>query len=83
MNNLGSLLIEKERYDEALPVMQKAVSLRKSVAVFHDNLGLALEHTGDIKGAAAEYRKALIVDSGYEKAKENLTRVEGLKTDAR
>jgi Flp pilus assembly protein TadD len=49
------------------------------VAVFHDNLGMALEHTGDIKGAAAEYRKALIVDSGYEKAKENLTRVEGLK----
>jgi tetratricopeptide (TPR) repeat protein len=79
MNSLGSLLIEKQRYDEALPVMQKAVSLRKSVALFHDNLGLALEHTGDIKGAAAEYRKALIVDSGYEKAKENLTRVEGLK----
>jgi tetratricopeptide (TPR) repeat protein len=83
MNNLGSLLIEKERYDEALPVLQKAVSLRKSVAVFHDNLGLALEHTGDIKGAAAEYRKALIVDSGYEKAKEHLTRAEGLQTDAR
>lgn len=80
MNNLGSLLIEKERYDEALPVLQKAVSLRKSVAVFHNNLGIALEHTGNIKGAAAEYRSALIVDSGNEKAKESLTRVEGVKT---
>jgi len=80
MNNLGFLLIEKERYDEALPVLQKAVSLQKSVAVFHNNLGMALEHTGNIKGAAAEYRTALIVESGYEKAKENLTRIEGGKT---
>jgi Flp pilus assembly protein TadD len=80
MNNLGFLLIEKERYDEALPVLQKAASLRKSVAVFHNNLGMALEHTGNIKGAAAEYRTALIVDPGDEKSKENLTRVEGVKT---
>ena len=80
MNDLGLLLIEKERYEEALPVLQKAVSLRKSVAVFHNNLGMALEHTGDVKGAASEYRKALIVDSGFEKAKENLTRVVGVKT---
>jgi len=80
MNNLGALFIEKERFDEALPVLQKAVSLRKSVAVFHNNLGMALEHTGNIKGAAKEYRTALIVDSSNEKAKENLTRVEGVKT---
>ena len=80
MNNLGFLLIEKERYDEALPVLQKAVSLRKSVAVFHNNLGTALEHTGNIKGAAAEYRTARIVDPGDEKSKENLIRVEGVKT---
>jgi len=84
MNNLGSLLIQKERFDEAVPVLQKAVSLRKSVAVFHNNLGMALEHTGNIKGAAAEYRSALIVESGNEKAKENLARIEGVKTgDAR
>jgi superkiller protein 3 len=80
MNNLGFLLIEKERYDEAVPVLQKAVSLRKSVAVFHNNLGMALEHTGNIKGAAAEYRTARIVDPGDEKSKENLIRVEGVKT---
>jgi Flp pilus assembly protein TadD len=79
MNNLGTLLIEKERYDEALPVLQKAVSLRKSVSVFHNNLGTALEHTGDVKGATSEYRKALIVDSGNEKAKENLARLESVK----
>jgi superkiller protein 3 len=80
MNNLGFLLIEKERYDEAVPVLQKAVSLRKSVAVFHNNLGMALEHTGNIEGAAAEYRTARIVDPGDEKSKENLIRVEGVKT---
>lgn len=80
MNNLGILLIEKQRYDEALPLLQKAVSLRKSVAVFHNNLGIALEHTGNIKGAAAEYRTALIVDSVYVEAKENLARIEGVKT---
>ena len=80
MNDLGLLLIEKERYEEALPVLQKAVSLRKSVAVFHNNLGMALEHTGNIKGAAAEYRTARIVDPADEKSKENLSRVEGVKT---
>jgi Flp pilus assembly protein TadD len=80
MNNLGFLLIEKERYEEAVPVLQKAVSLRKSVAVFHNNLGMALEHTGNIKGAASEYRTARIVDPGDEKSKENLSRIEGVKT---
>jgi Flp pilus assembly protein TadD len=80
MNNLGILFIEKQRYDEALPVLQKAVSLRKSVAVFHNNLGMALEHTGDIKGAAVEYRTALIVDSANADAKENLARIEVVKT---
>jgi Flp pilus assembly protein TadD len=80
MNNLGLLLMEKERYEEALPVLQKAVSLRKSAAVFHNNLGMALEHTGNIKGAAAEYRTARIVDPGDERSKENLSRVEGVKT---
>ena len=83
MNNLGTLLMEKERYDEALPVLQKAVSLRKSVPVFHNSLGMAMEHTGNLKGAASEYRTALIVDSGFDKAKENLTRVESKTNESK
>jgi Flp pilus assembly protein TadD len=46
--------------------------------VFHNNLGMALEHTGDFKAAATEYKAALAADPGYDKAKRNLERVEAI-----
>jgi Flp pilus assembly protein TadD len=79
MNNLGLLLLEKQRADEALPLFARAVELRKDVAAFHNNLGMALEHTGRFTGAATAYGGALIADPGYDKAKRNLARVELVK----
>ena len=52
MNNLGLLLLETKRADEALPLLAKAVELRQGVPAFHNNLGMALEHTGRFKAAA-------------------------------
>ena len=80
MNNLGLLLIEARRADEALPLLLRAVELRKSVAEFHNNLGMALEHTGSFRAAAEAYSDALLVDPRYEKAKQNLARVEAVKS---
>ena len=79
MNNLGLLLLETERADEAVPLLTKAVELRKEVAEFHNSLGMALEHTGHFRAAAEAYSSALLADPGYEKAKHNLARVEAVK----
>ena len=82
MNNLGFLLLEQGRPGDALPVLAKAVELRKDVPTFHNNLGMALEHTGRFAAAAAEYSSALAADPGYEKAKQNLARVEAVKVNS-
>jgi tetratricopeptide (TPR) repeat protein len=79
MNNLGLLFIEAGRADEALPLLAQAVELRKEVPEFHNNLGMALEHTGRFKAAATAYNGALTADPRYEKAKQNLARVEAVK----
>jgi Flp pilus assembly protein TadD len=79
MNNLGLLLLEQQRADEALPLLARAVELRMEVPAFHNNLGMALEHTGRFVAAAAEYRGALTADPGYGKARQNLARVEAVK----
>lgn len=79
LNNLGLLLLETKRADEALPLLTQAVELRKNVAEFHNNLGMVLEHTGSFRAAAEAYSDALLVDPRYEKAKQNLARVEAIK----
>ena len=79
MNNLGLLFLEERRADEALPLFAKAVELRKEVPAFHNNLGMALEHTGRFAEAAVAYDKALTADPGYDKAKQNLARVEAVE----
>ncbi len=78
MNNLGLVLIEEERFAEALPPLARAVQLRGDVAAFHNNLGIALERTERSVAAAEAYRAALAVDSTYAKAATSLARVEPL-----
>lgn len=79
MNNLGLVFLEQKRAEEAMPLFLKAVDLRKDVAAFHNNLGMAFEHTRRFKDAAEAYNDALSADAGYEKAKQNLARVEAIK----
>ncbi len=79
MNNLGLLLLETKHADEALPFLARAVELRKDVAMFHNNLGMALEHTGRFGAAAKAYGDAVTADPGYDKAKQNLARVDAVK----
>ena len=82
MNNLGLLFLEHGRAADALPLLAKAVELRKDTATFHNNLGMALEHTRRFAAAASEYKGALDADPGYEKAQRNLARVEAVKLDS-
>jgi len=82
MNNLGLLLIEEGRYDDALPPLARAVELRPESPVFANNLGIALERTGRYMKAADSYRSALEADSTYGKATINLARVDGKMDDS-
>jgi Flp pilus assembly protein TadD len=72
------MFLETDRADDALPLLTKATELRPELPAFHNNLGMALEHTGDFKAAATEYKAALAADPGYDKAKRNLERVEAI-----
>lgn len=81
INNLGVVLIEQERFEEALKPLARAVELAPDVPTFRNNLGMALERTGRYSAAAESYRSVLAADSGYTKATVSLERVSGLKED--
>ena len=75
MNNLGFVLIQAGRFDEAVPALARAVELRDGIAMFHNNLGIALERSGYPGTAAKAFSRALEIDSSYAKAATNLARV--------
>jgi predicted Zn-dependent protease len=81
MNNLARVYIGQAKFEEALGPLARAIEIDSTVASFHNNLGVALEHTGHPAHAADAYRAALALDSTYRKASVNLTRVEALKQD--
>lgn len=82
LNNIGSVYIAQGRYDDALGPLALVVELDSTVASFHNNLGIALEHTGRVEQAKDAYRAALAIDSTYHKAVVNLARVETVKQDS-
>jgi Flp pilus assembly protein TadD len=75
MNNMALLMIEQERFDEALAPLARAVELRSDIATFHNNLGMVLEWTGHLQAAEDAYELAVILDGSYEKAVLNLDRL--------
>jgi superkiller protein 3 len=75
MNNLGLIYIQQDRSDSALPVLARAVELRRDSPVFQNNLGTALERTGHYAAAKMAYESALAADSTYGKASASLARV--------
>ena len=81
---VGKKLVElckQGKNEEALGPLARAVELDSTVAVFQNNLGIALEHTGRFVLATQAYKAALSVDAGYTKAKLSLARVEGRPED--
>ena len=80
MNNLGLLYIELGRPAEAVGPLARAVELRSTAPVFHNNLGIALEQTGHYGAAKEAFEAALDADSTYGKARVSLDRVSPLAT---
>jgi len=77
-NNTGLLLIEAERFDEAVPALETACA-HGSEACFFNNWGVALERTGRYAEAAVVYGRAVATEGGSDKAAANLARVTPLR----
>ncbi len=80
LNNLGLLMIEQERFDDALAPLAKAANLQDAACI-QNNLAIALERTGHYTAAGAAYERALESDSGHERAEASLERVATLVED--
>ncbi len=71
-NNLGLLLMNTGRRDEAMADFQKALDIHRHYAEPHDNLGLLLSDMGRTDEALAHFRKALEIRPDYGGAHFNL-----------
>ena len=69
-NDIGAYLIELDRWEEAIPWLEKATEApRYEAPQFpHMNLGRVYEHLGDYKQALACYERAIEIDPLYRTA---------------
>jgi len=81
LNNVGYLYIQTSQHSEAIGPLARAVELAPDVAMFQNNLGIALERIGYAGSAAEAFRAAVAADATYVKAQVNLARVEARGTD--
>ncbi len=66
-NDIGAYLIEQERWEEAIPWLQKAIAAPRyaSPQFAYMNLGRVYEHLGQWPQALAEYDRALSAEPLY------------------
>jgi tetratricopeptide (TPR) repeat protein len=71
-NNLGTVLKDQGKLDQAVAEYGRAVTLRPDLAELHNNLGTALKDQGELDQAAAHYEQALALKPDYAEAHNNL-----------
>lgn len=71
-NNLGSLMGQSNRIDEAIAFYGKAVKIKPDFALARNNLGGVLLRRGRIDEAFKQYQKAVEIDSNYADPHHNL-----------
>jgi Tfp pilus assembly protein PilF len=64
----GSLLSEQGKHAEAIQSIERAVGIAAQDAGLIASLGQARENSGDMKGALADYDRALAIDPGEKTA---------------
>lgn len=79
-NDIGAYLIEKGRFDEAIPWLEKATKAKRyeSYCYPHYNLGRIWEQKGDWERAANCYQSALFDNPHYTLAEKALKRIQGM-----
>ena len=68
LNGLAVLYSRKQRFDDALRLLSNAVRLKPDEPLSWVNLGVSLEAKGDLKGAEAAYRQALLLQPDFARA---------------
>ena len=71
-NNLGTALLERGLYDQAVVHNERAIALRPDYAPAYNNLGAALRAAGRLDDAVARYRQALELKPDFASASYNL-----------
>jgi Flp pilus assembly protein TadD len=77
-NNLGLALIYDGKYSDAVDALEEATQLEPVEGYMFNNLGMAYEHLDRLDDARDAYRQAFELDADH--AKENLARLEGVKS---
>lgn len=77
LNNLALVHIEQQQYDDALPLLAKAVEILDDVPFVFNNLGTVLERKGYFEEAEEAFTAALKINPSYKKAEVNKERVAG------
>jgi tetratricopeptide (TPR) repeat protein len=70
--DLGNVLRQAKRWDEAIGYYRAALALRPRTVAVYNHLGIALNNKGQLDEAIAEYQKALEIDPGFTYAHCNL-----------
>ncbi|HEV3271127.1 MAG TPA: tetratricopeptide repeat protein [Candidatus Methylacidiphilales bacterium] len=70
--NLGNVLLQKGRVDDAIAQYQTALKINPNDALAHFNLGNAFSQKGHLDEAIAEYQKALAISPNHADAHNNL-----------
>jgi len=71
-NNLGGILMERGRLDEAEAHLLRAIDIEPTYPEGYDNLGILLDRRGKIDEAIERYRQALRLDPRYAYSHNNL-----------
>ena len=72
---LGTLAYQEGDAQQALPLIDRAIALDNSQAYYYANRGLVRRALGDVPGAQADYRQALVLDPKDAGAHHNLARL--------
>jgi tetratricopeptide (TPR) repeat protein len=76
---LGTLLLQRENFAEAIPVLKEASALQPGAADITFNLGFAYLREDELDQAEAQFKRALEIDPKMENAKNGLEAVEAAR----
>lgn len=79
MMQLSQILLKRERFGEAIPVLQQLTASRPRDAWGFGGLGIALASTGQVDGAIEAFKRQLELEPANEHARQNLARAQAMR----
>ena len=71
--DLATLLLEANRYAEAIDHLRIVLELKPDAVEAHNNLGIALASEGRLDDAIVHFQQALRLNPAFDDARRNLT----------